>query len=125
MTEIKFFNLTFRYIDDVLSINNFDNWIPLLFPVKLEIKEKNRTSSSVSLLDIYLKFDPNGQLSIRFYNKRVDINFTIINFPHLNSNKPTKIHLWTTLLTQRITPINVRHYNYSRMKYTGIKKMAS
>ena len=39
MTEIKFFNLTFRYIDDVLSINNFDSWIPLLYPVKLEIKE--------------------------------------------------------------------------------------
>jgi hypothetical protein len=40
MTEIKFFNLTFRYIDDVLSINNFDSWIPLLYSVKLEIKEK-------------------------------------------------------------------------------------
>jgi hypothetical protein len=40
MTEIKFFNLTFRYIDDVLSINNFDSWIPILYPVKLEIKEK-------------------------------------------------------------------------------------
>jgi len=32
ITEAKTFNLTFRYINDVLSINNlnFANWIPLI-----------------------------------------------------------------------------------------------
>jgi hypothetical protein len=37
ITEVKAFNLTFRYIDDVLSINNpnFTNWIPLIFPKEL------------------------------------------------------------------------------------------
>jgi hypothetical protein len=37
ITEVKAFNLTFRYIDDVLSINNpnFANWIPLIFPKEL------------------------------------------------------------------------------------------
>ena len=40
MTEINLFNLTFRYIDDALSINNpnVDNWVPLIYPKKLEIK---------------------------------------------------------------------------------------
>jgi hypothetical protein len=33
-------NDTFRYIDDVLSINNpnFANWVPVIYPQKLEIK---------------------------------------------------------------------------------------
>ena len=33
-TERKAFNLTFRYFDDVLLINNPDvgNWIPLIYP---------------------------------------------------------------------------------------------
>jgi hypothetical protein len=33
-TKAKAFNLNFRYIHDVLSINNpnFANWIPLLYP---------------------------------------------------------------------------------------------
>jgi len=33
-TEDKTINLTSRYIDDVLSINNstFANWIPLIYP---------------------------------------------------------------------------------------------
>ena len=37
--ETRLFNLTYRYIDDVLSINNadFSNWIPLIYPPELEI----------------------------------------------------------------------------------------
>ena len=36
-TETKALNLTFVYIDDVLSINNpnFVNWIPLIYPKNL------------------------------------------------------------------------------------------
>ena len=37
ITEAKSPNLTFVYIDDILSINNphFPNWIPLIYPKKL------------------------------------------------------------------------------------------
>jgi hypothetical protein len=36
-----FFNHTFRYIDDVLSINNhnFHNYVYLIYPDELEIKD--------------------------------------------------------------------------------------
>ena len=35
------FNLTYRYIDDVLSINNpdFENYLGQMYPVELEIKD--------------------------------------------------------------------------------------
>ena len=35
------FNFTYRYIDDVLSINNsrFAEFLPLIYPLELEIKD--------------------------------------------------------------------------------------
>ena len=62
ITDAKAFNLiTFRYIDDVLSVNNPNvaSWIPLFNPKELKIKE---TTETASFLDIYLKFDTNCQL---------------------------------------------------------------
>ena len=55
---------------------------------RTEIKEGTETASSTSFLEIYLKFDTNGQLYIRLYDKRDDFNFSIINFPHFDSNIP-------------------------------------
>ena len=51
-------------------------------------KETTESVSSASYLDIFLEFDSNGDLSTRLYDKRDDFNFTIINFPHLDSNIP-------------------------------------
>ena len=86
----KAFNLTFRYIDDVISLNNptFNEYLPLIYPPELEIKETTESRSSASYLDIFLEFDTNGHLSTRLYDKRDDFNFTIINFPNLDSNIP-------------------------------------
>jgi hypothetical protein len=52
-------NFIFRYIDDVLSINNsrFAEFIPLIYPPELEVKETTDTASSASFLDLYLEFD--------------------------------------------------------------------
>ena len=43
------FNFTYRYIDDVLSINNpeFENYLGQMYPVELEI-ELNTTESNTS-----------------------------------------------------------------------------
>jgi hypothetical protein len=44
------FNFTYRYIDDVLSINNsrFAEFLPLKYPPELEIKEITDAASSAS-----------------------------------------------------------------------------
>ena len=62
--EARAFNFTYRYIDDVLSINNsrFAEYLPLIYPPELEIKETTDTASSASFLDLYLEFDDSGQL---------------------------------------------------------------
>jgi hypothetical protein len=43
--------------DDVLSINNsrFAEFLPLLYPPELEVKETTDTASSGSFLDLYLE----------------------------------------------------------------------
>ena len=81
---------TYRYIDDVLSINNsrFAEFLPLIYLPELEVKETTDTASSASFLDLYLEFDDSGQISTKIYDKRDDFNFKIINFPNMCSNIP-------------------------------------
>ena len=88
INEARAFNFTYRYIDDVLPINNsrFAEFLPLIYPSKLEVKEITDEASSASFLDVYLEFDDSGQLSTKIYDKRDDFNFKIINFPNMCSN---------------------------------------
>ena len=53
------FNLTFRYIEDVLSLNNFmlGDFVDRIYPIELEIKDNTYTDRSASYLDILLEID--------------------------------------------------------------------
>ena len=88
--EARAFNFAYRYIDDVLSINNsiFAEFLPLIYPPELKVKETTDTASSASFLDLYLEFDDSGQISTKIYDKRDDFNFKLINFPNMCSNIP-------------------------------------
>ena len=50
------FNLTYRYIDNVLSINNpgFENYLGQMHPVELEIKDTTESTIPASYLDFLL-----------------------------------------------------------------------
>ena len=62
-SKIKSFNLTFRYIDDVLSLNNpkFNDYIDVIYPKKLEIKDTTYAPKWVNYLD-HLEFDEDCKL---------------------------------------------------------------
>jgi hypothetical protein len=49
----RFFNITFRYIDDVISLNNsrFGDIVDRIYPIELEIKDTTDTNRSASYLD--------------------------------------------------------------------------
>ena len=51
------FNFTFRYIDDVLSLNNsmFGDFVDRIYPIKLEIKDTTDTDRFASYLDLHLE----------------------------------------------------------------------
>ena len=67
----------------VLSINNsrFAEFLPLIYPPELEVKETTDTASSASYLDLFLEFDDSGQIGTKIYDKRND-------FPNMCSNIP-------------------------------------
>ena len=84
------FNFTFRYIDDVLSLNNsrFGDFVDGIKPTELEIKHTTDTDRSASYLDLHLEIDSEGWLRTKHYDKRDDFNFPIVNFPFVCSNIP-------------------------------------
>ena len=88
------FNFTYRYIDDVLSINNpdFENYLGQMYPPELEIKDTTESNTSASYLDLLLSISRNGQLYTSLYDKRDDFNFHITNFPFLSSYIPSSPH---------------------------------
>ena len=86
----KSFNFTYRYIDDVLSLNNpnFGDYLQVIYPTELEVKDTTESINSASYLDLRLEFDIQGKLNLKLYDKRDDFNFPIVNFPFLSSNIP-------------------------------------
>jgi hypothetical protein len=55
----RFFNFTFRYIDDALSLNNskFGYYVDRISLIELEIKDT--TCTTASCLDLYLEIKSN------------------------------------------------------------------
>jgi hypothetical protein len=84
------FNLTFRYIDDILSLNNsrFGDFADPIYTIELEIKDTTDTDRSASYLDLHLAIDSEGRLRTKLYDKRDNFNFPIVNLPFICSNIP-------------------------------------
>jgi hypothetical protein len=84
------YSFTFRYIDDVLSLNNsrFGDFVDRIYPNELEIKNTTDTDRSASYLDLHLQIDREGRLRTKLYDKRDDFNFPIVNFPFICSSIP-------------------------------------
>ena len=65
------FNFTFRYIDDVLSLNNsrFGDFVDRIYPIELEIKNTTDTDRYALYLDLRLEIDSEGRLRTKIYVK--------------------------------------------------------
>jgi len=63
-------NFTFRYIDDVLSLNNskFGEFVDRIYPIELEIKDTTHTARSASYLDLHLEIDSEGLSRTKLYD---------------------------------------------------------
>jgi len=76
------FNFTFRYIDDVLSLNNsrFCDFVDRIYPIELEIKDTTDTDRSASYLDLHLEIDSEGRLRTKFTTKEMISIFPLWTF---------------------------------------------
>ena len=92
ITKAIQFSNTFRFIDDLFSINNVDlgNCISAIYPPELQLADTSTSSTEVCYLDTPIKTGgTNKPFRISIYDKRDDFAFRIVNFPHMDSNIPT------------------------------------
>ena len=111
------FNRTFRYIDDLLTINNpdFSDYISKIYPNELELKQTTEGHGKCSYLDLNIKFTTD------LYDKREAFNFTIVNYPHMDSNIPSK-PAYGVFISQLIRYLrvcgNYQHFVYRSVQIT-------
>ena len=85
---IKAFNLTSRYLDDLLNIDNpyFEGMVNQIYPPELQLNKAN-TDTEAPFLDLHLS---NGFVSSKIYDKRDDFDFDIVNFPFIDGDVPRR-----------------------------------
>ena len=98
------FNFTFRYIDNVLSLNNsrFGDFGDRIFLVELKIKDAT---------DLHFEIDSEGRLRTKLYDKRDEFNLQIVNFQFICSNIPAVpaygIYIAQMIRYFRVVPIRI------------------
>ena len=90
--QAKHFHSTFRFIDDLCSINDggeFGKVFKDIYPDELELKVEHE-GNSASFLNLDIRIE-NNQFVYKLYDKRDAFPFSIVRMPYLCSNIPKKI----------------------------------
>ena len=66
----------------------FNDYIDVIYPKELEIKDTTGAPKWPNYLDLHLEFDEGSKLFTRLYDKHDDFDFPIVHVPHLSSNIP-------------------------------------
>ena len=83
------FNDTFRYLDDIFTVDNPEiaEHIPDIYPRELQWNKANTSDKEKSFLDLDIKvIGSNIHKSV--YDKRDDFGFPIFNFPWMSGDVP-------------------------------------
>ena len=84
------FNLCYRYTDDLIVFNNkVLDYLKEICPSQLTVGKGNKSDHLADYLDLTFIIDSGRKLLMRFYDKRDDFYFHIVNCPLLSSNMPS------------------------------------
>ena len=85
------FNLSYRYIDDLISFNNkrFKESISDIYPKELTIFETAESTSVASYLDLLFTRDKSNNITTKLFDKLDAFGFHIVKFPFMSSNIPS------------------------------------
>ena len=66
---IDAFNTTFRYLDDILNVDNvyFDKMVNQIYPSELQLNKANTSDTEAACLDLHLSIS-NDIVSIKIYD---------------------------------------------------------
>ena len=76
-------------MDDILNIYNvnFDSMASITYPSELQHNKANTSDTEAAVLDLHLSIS-NDIVTTKFYNKRDNFDFEIVNFPFLDGDIP-------------------------------------
>ena len=82
------FNLSYCYIDDLISFNNkrSKEFISVIYPKELTISETTESTSIASYLDLLFIREKSNNITTKVDDKRDTFSFHIVNFPFMSSN---------------------------------------
>ena len=87
------FGQVFRYIDDLLALNdghNFETFYEDIYPEELQLNKENADNNSTNFLDLRIKIE-NGIFTTRLFDKRDHFGFNITRLPYKDSNIPIRM----------------------------------
>ena len=91
------FGNVFRYIDDLLAINDngeFEKHFKNIYPPEIALKKENVNNDSASFLDFQLSI-VNRNISTQLFDKRNSYTFKIVRLPYKSSTLPSKMFFST------------------------------
>ena len=86
---IDMFNDTYRYLDNIFTIDNpdFEKYVPDIYTAELQLYKTNTSDKEISFLDLNINVIGSG-IHTSVYDKRDDFGFPIVNFPWLSGDVP-------------------------------------
>ena len=87
------FGQVFRYIDDLLALNDghsFETFFKDIYPEELQLNRENVDYNSTNFLDLHIEI-VDGVFTTKLYDKRDDFGFNITRLPLKCSNIPAKM----------------------------------
>ena len=96
--NVRKINNSFRFIDDLLSLNDFSTFekhYKDIYPTKLELNKENNSNSCASFPDLCIYIE-NGEFYTRLFDKRDNFGFDIARMPFYCSNVPGKMFYGST-----------------------------
>ena len=96
---IEAFKFHLDYLDDLLDIDNpyFEGMANRIYPLELQLIKANTSDTEAPFLNLHLSIS-NGFVSSKFYDKRDDFDFDIVNFPFLDGDVPRSTSYGVTFL---------------------------
>ena len=92
LQKARRFSNTFRFIDDLLTINDdnlFSDNFRGIYPEELQLNLES-SGDSVNFLDLNLT-NTDGQVDVKLYDKRNSFPFSIVRLPFASSNIPSAV----------------------------------
>ena len=87
------FGQVFRYIDDLLALNDghsFERHYHEIYPSELTLNRENIDYNSTNFLDLCIEIK-DGAFTTRLFDKRDQFGFNITRLPYKDSNIPSKM----------------------------------